>query len=105
MPELIRNLPAFEGENAWDALDVGQVDSATVRVHWTDKPYKWHVNDGAEVFILLSGAVDMKYREDGQEKSVSLKPGDAMTFDMGDEHVAHPTELSRILVIERAGSV
>ena len=33
-------------DTAWDALDVAEIDGATVRLHWTDAPYVWHVNDG-----------------------------------------------------------
>ncbi|HET6626625.1 MAG TPA: hypothetical protein VFG63_09560 [Nocardioidaceae bacterium] len=54
----------FTDDTAWDApLDLAEFgEPATVRLHWTDAPYVWHVNDGAEVFVLLDG----------------------------DEHVAHP---------------
>ncbi len=48
----------------------------TTRLHWTDKPYKWHVNDGEEVFAVLNGRVEMRFREDGKEQSVVLETGD-----------------------------
>jgi len=38
------------------------IPNATVRLHWTDQPYKWHINDGEEVFVVLDGAVDMHTR-------------------------------------------
>ncbi len=41
------------------------MNGITTRVHWTDQPYKWHVNDGEEVFAVLDGKVDMHYRVDG----------------------------------------
>ena len=34
---------------------------ATVRLHWTDQPYQWHVNDGDEVFAVLDGEVAVSY--------------------------------------------
>lgn len=95
----------FSGTRAWDALDIAEIDGATVRLHWTDKPYIWHTNDGAEVFALLDGAVDMHYRRDGQEIVVHMSAGDIFYADVGDEHVAHPTVPSRILVIEKKGSI
>ena len=42
----------YTGERAWDALDLVTFDQpATVRLHWTNEPYVWHVNDGEEVFV------------------------------------------------------
>lgn len=95
----------FTGKNAWDALDIERIQDATIRLHWTDKPYKWHVNDGPEVFVVLNGAVDMHTREDGEEQVHRLAVGDVFHGEDGDEHVAHPIGEARVLVIERAGSV
>ncbi len=50
---------------AWEALEIADIDGVTVRLHWTDKPYVWHVNEGAEVFVVLDDEVDMHYREEG----------------------------------------
>lgn len=105
MPKLHKNCSGFCGKRAWDAVELGKVDGTTVRVHWTDEPYKWHTNDGAEVFLVLSGSVDMKYIKCNEEHSEILGPGDAMFFDVGDRHVAHPLKPSTILVVEREGSI
>ena len=95
----------FRPPQAWDALDIVQMNGITTRLHWTDQPYKWHVNDGEEVFVVLDGVVQMLYREDGIEKSVDLSPGDIFHASAGTEHVAHPKGEARILVIETEGSV
>ena len=76
-----------------------------MRLHWTDRPYIWHVNDGAEVFVLLEGTVIMHYRCDGRELRHAMRPGDICHAAPGDEHVAHPEGPARILVIEKTGSV
>ncbi|MEK0165467.1 cupin domain-containing protein [Phaeobacter sp. JH20_36] len=96
---------AFTGEKAWDALDIERISDATVRLHWTDAPYKWHVNDGPEVFVVLDGEVDMHVRIDGAERILRLLPGDIFHAESGDEHVAHPDGPVRALVIETAGSI
>lgn len=95
----------FTGTKAWDALDLATFSEASVRLHWTDEPYVWHVNDGSEVFVVLDGSVDMHYREDGEEHVQALLPGSMCVVEVGDEHVAHPTPEARILVIEQPGSV
>jgi mannose-6-phosphate isomerase-like protein (cupin superfamily) len=94
----------FTAKKAWAALDITKIQNATVKLHWTDKPYKWHVNDGEEVFAVLDGNVDMHYKIDGVEKIVSLKTGDIFFAEAGDAHVAHPVGEARILVIEQDGS-
>ena len=95
----------FTGQKAWDAVDIEKIENATVRLHWTDQPYIWHVNDGAEVFVLLSGLVDMHIREDSGERIIRLEPGDIFHAETGDEHKAVPLTPARILVIEKEGSI
>ena len=105
MPKIIQNVSDFTADRAWGAKEIAEVDGATVRLHWTDQPYIWHVNDGPEVFVVLHGTVDMHYRENGAEKTVRLQPSDMFHAEAGDEHVAHPIGEARILVIERKGSI
>lgn len=95
----------FEGQQAWDSDLIAEIDGATVKVHWTDEPYVWHVNDGKEVFAVLDGAFDMHVRVDGREEVVRLEVGDVFFADVGTEHVAHPLGASRVLVVERQGSI
>lgn len=96
----------FSGSRAWEAMDIDQLTGrTTVRLHWTDKPYKWHINDGSEVFVVLDGEVEMFTRENGHISTHHLKTGDIFHAEQGDEHVAHPVGVARILVIEREGSV
>jgi hypothetical protein len=58
----------------WGALDLAEIDDATVRLHWTE-----HVE--------------------------RLTPGRICYAEPGDEHVAHAAPETRILVIERKGSI
>lgn len=95
----------FTADRAWGALDIANMQGITTRLHWTDQPYIWHTNDGDEVFAVLDGIVEMRYREEGEEKAVRLAPGDIFYAGQGDEHVAHPIGEARILVIEKEGSV
>jgi len=95
----------FTGDKAWQALDIANMQGITTRLHWTDKPYKWHINDGEEVFVVLDGQVNMLYKQEGVEHSVLLDIGDIFYASIGTEHVAHPQGAARILVIESEGSV
>lgn len=95
----------FKADKAWGAMDISNMDGITTRLHWTDKPYIWHINDGEEVFVVLDGVVEMLYRENNVEKSTRLNVGDIFYADVGTEHVAHPVGEARILVIEKEGSI
>ena len=105
MPTILDDIKSFRADRAWGAMDLANVDGATVRLHWTDQPYKWHRNDGVEVFVVLCGTVDMHYRQHGVEHVARLKESDIFIAREGDEHVAHPVGEARVLVIERKGSV
>ncbi|HEV2594615.1 MAG TPA: cupin domain-containing protein [Sphingomicrobium sp.] len=105
MPAVINDVRDFRAARAWGARDIAEIEGASVRLHWTDQPYKWHVNDGAEVFLVLDGSVLMHYRELGEEHQVRLNAGDLFVADVGDEHLAAPDGEARILVIEKVGSV
>lgn len=95
----------FTADKAWGSQTIAVMNGISTRLHWTDEPYIWHINDGQEVFVVLDGAVDMFYRDNGQEHSVRLDVGDIFYASIGTEHVAHPVREARILVIENEHSV
>ena len=96
---------SFTATRPWGALDIANMGGITTRLHWTDQPYEWHINDGEEVFAVLDGRVEMRYREAGLEQSTILETGDVFYASVGTEHVAHPIGAARVLVVEAQGSV
>ena len=96
---------AFTADTPWGALDIASMNGITTRLHWTDQPYQWHINDGEEVFVVLDGSVKMYYRIDGKEEFTVLESGDIFYASIGTEHVAHPMGEARVLVVEKQGSV
>jgi mannose-6-phosphate isomerase-like protein (cupin superfamily) len=95
----------FIGDRAWDSIPIANMNGITTKVHWTNAPYKWHVNSGEEVFAVLDGVVDMHFRENSNEVVVVLQAGDVFFAGVGCEHVAKPRGEARILVVEHEGSV
>jgi mannose-6-phosphate isomerase-like protein (cupin superfamily) len=79
----------FRPTKAWAAKDIANMKGITTRLHWTDQPYKWHINDGEEVFVVLDGAVEMFWKKEGEECSTVLASGDIFYASIGTEHVAH----------------
>ncbi|WP_017902197.1 cupin [Pseudomonas asplenii] len=95
----------FTGDRPWAALDIARMNGISTRLHWTDQPYIWHVNDGQEVFVVLDGQVRMRYRLEGVEQAVLLESGDIFYAGIGCEHLAEPQGPARVLVIESEGSI
>lgn len=95
----------FRGHRAWAAQDIAAMNGVSVRLHWTDQPYRWHVNEGEEVFAVLHGEVEMRVREQGEERRHLLRAGDLFHIQEGCEHVAHPIGAAHVLVIENEGSI
>lgn len=95
----------YTAERAWGAIDIERLSNASIRLHWTDQPYIWHLNDGPEIFVVVDGCVDMHVRDVAGEHVVRLEKGDIFHAVEGDEHKAEPIGEARILVIERADSI
>ncbi|MGY3266521.1 cupin domain-containing protein [Lysobacter sp. HA35] len=72
------------------------------RIHWTDAAYPWHVNDGAELFVVLDGEVLMQWRaHDGAPlEEAELHAGDVWSARDGVVHRAIPCGEARVLVVE-----
>jgi mannose-6-phosphate isomerase-like protein (cupin superfamily) len=94
----------FTAEKAWGALTIACMQGISTRLHWTDKAYKWHTNDGEEVFVVLNGKVTMHYDQKGKQFSKLLEIGDIFYASIGTKHYAEPIGEARVLVIEKQGS-
>ncbi|GAA0354665.1 cupin [Bowmanella denitrificans] len=95
----------FTAERPWGAKDIACMQGISTRLHWTDQPYHWHVNDGDEVFVVLDGEVEMRYRDKGKEHKALLGCGDIFYAGVGTAHCAFPVGPARILVVEKQGSI
>lgn len=81
------------------------MNGITTRLYSTDQPYKWHINEGEEVFFALDGIVEIRFKENGIEQATILETGDIFYASIGTEHVAHPRGEARILIVESEGSI
>ncbi|MFT4845427.1 MAG: mannose-6-phosphate isomerase-like protein (cupin superfamily) [Cellvibrionaceae bacterium] len=102
--EIIRS-KEFTAAKAWGSRSIATMNGITTKLHWTDQPYHWHINDGQEIFAVLDGSVDMFYKKEGKEQMTTLATGDIFYASVGTEHVAYPQGEARILVIESQDSV
>jgi mannose-6-phosphate isomerase-like protein (cupin superfamily) len=91
----------FTAQKAWGALNIACIQGISTRLHWTNKPYHWHTNDGEEVFVVLDGKVTMHYEQGGKQLSKLLEVGDIFFASVGIKHYADPIGEARVLVIEK----
>ncbi|MGY4514725.1 cupin domain-containing protein [Lysobacter sp. HA18] len=86
----------------WGAVPAADFGDLAARIHWTDAAYPWHVNDGAELFVVLDGEVLMQWRaRDGAPlEEAELHTGDVWSGRDGVVHRAIPRGEARVLVVE-----
>ena len=94
----------FRADRSWGSEMLMGMGEHQVRLHWTDQPYRWHVNSGDEVFVVLDGRVEMYFGPEGAEQVEVLDPGDTAVLKSGERHLAKPVGEARVLVIERHDS-
>lgn len=94
----------FRSEVAWRGPNLARLADAVVKLRWTDQPFRWHANRGQEIFLVISGDVDMHVRSaaGAHEEVIRLSAGDLLHIEEGEQHVARPRGEARILVIEEA---
>ena len=98
------NSSTFVADAAWASRALLDLENHTVKIHWTDRPYRWHQNTGEELFVVLDGVVEMSYLEDGEEHVRILEAGQMALIGHGERHVARPRGEARVLVIEQKGT-
>ncbi|HEX8193039.1 MAG TPA: cupin [Allosphingosinicella sp.] len=94
---------SFRAEKAWTGPTVAHIDRAVVKLRWTDRPFRFHANEGDEVFAVMAGAVDMHVRRSPgvDAEIVRLGPGDILHLAEGEEHSAHPLGEACVLIVEQ----
>ena len=80
---------------------VGEVNDAYVKVAKLQGDFMWHHHDGEdELFLVVRGALRMKFRENGAEREVTIHPGEFIIVPRGVEHLPSADEETHILLLE-----
>jgi mannose-6-phosphate isomerase-like protein (cupin superfamily) len=84
---------------------VGRVNDYDVRIAHASGEHVWHVHeDTDEFFLVIDGTFDVSLREDGAERTVSLRAGDIFVVPRGTEH--RPSSRGgSILMFEPSGTL
>jgi len=97
---------AFDAvDDTWTPHLLAELNDQHVKVAVLDGEFVWHAHaDADELFYVVDGDLTVEYREDGEQRSVRLGPGDVTVAPAGVEHrpVAH--EETEVLLFEPAGT-
>jgi len=84
---------------------VGRVNDYDIRIAHARGEHVWHVHDDTdEFFLVLDGQFDVSLREDGSERTVTLRAGEIFVVPRGTEHKPSSPGGS-ILMFEPAGTL
>lgn len=90
----------------WSPRIVAQFNDYDVRVAKFHGEYIWHSHqDTDELFIVVSGRLVIRLREDGAERSVTLEQGDTYVVPRGTEHKPVAETEAHILMVEPTGTL
>lgn len=95
--------PEITASRPWGAVPAADFGDVAASIHWTDAAYPWHVNDGAELFVVLDGEVLMQWRAHDRApiEDILLRAGDVWSGRDGVVHRAIPQGEARVLVVEK----
>ena len=94
----------FVADRAWGSVEVLDLGENAAKLHWTDTAFRWHVNHGDELFVVLDGEVEMLHGDEAAPTVTVLRAGQIASFRDSEGHAARPLGAARILVVERRDS-
>jgi mannose-6-phosphate isomerase-like protein (cupin superfamily) len=103
--DLTSALASFDA--VWSPRIVARYNEHDVRVAKFGREYVWHAHDRTdELFLCLTGEIQIALREDGGERTVVLRPGSVFVVPRGTEHKpSSPVPGTAALLLEPTGTL
>lgn len=87
----------------WKPHIVGDLNNQQVKLVKFQGPFTWHHHDNEdELFLVVKGRFRMEYRDDANEHSMWLEPGEMVIIPRGVEHRPVADEEAHVLLFEPA---
>jgi mannose-6-phosphate isomerase-like protein (cupin superfamily) len=84
---------------------VGRVNDYDIRIAHVRGEHIWHVHEHTdEFFLVLDGQVDISLRQDGGERTVTLRAGEIFVVPKGTEHKP-ASQGGAIMMFEPSGTL
>jgi mannose-6-phosphate isomerase-like protein (cupin superfamily) len=86
----------------WDPKIIGELNGQHVKLVKLAGEFVWHAHaDADELFLVLSGALDMQYRD----RTVTVREGELVIVPRGVEHCPRAENEVHVLLFEPAGTL
>ncbi|GAA4972081.1 cupin domain-containing protein [Pseudonocardia tropica] len=93
-------------DESWAPRLLATVEGRSVKLARLDGTFVWHTHeDTDELFLVLSGTIEIGIRDDGNTHFVRLGPKDVYVVPRGVEHRPSADAEAVVLLIERAGTL
>ena len=80
---------------------VGEVNDSYVKLVKLQGDFMWHHHDNEdELFLVVKGALRMRLRENGSERSLVINPGEFIIIPRGVEHLPSAEEETHVILLE-----
>lgn len=90
----------------WSPRIAGELNGQHVKLVKFQGEFVWHHHDQEdEMFLVVQGSFRMDYREDGQERAMTLDSGEFVIIPRGKEHRPVAAEEVQVLLFEPAGTL
>jgi len=80
---------------------VGEVNDSYVKLVKLQGDFMWHHHGNEdELFLVVKGALRMRLRENGSERSLVINPGEFIIIPRGVEHLPSAEEETHVMLLE-----
>jgi mannose-6-phosphate isomerase-like protein (cupin superfamily) len=85
----------------WSPHIAAELNDSYVKLAKLHGEFVWHHHESEdELFLVIRGTLGMNVRENGQERQLTIHPGEFVVIPRGVEHLPFAEEEVEILLIE-----
>src|SRR5579863_4550546 len=86
---------------AWSPRILGSVNDTEIKVAKLDGEFVWHHHDTTdELFLVIEGTMDMRFRQNGEENVLHLKSGELVVVPKNVEHCPVSYDGCSVMLVE-----
>ena len=87
--------------DCWSPRIAGEINESYVKLVKFSGEFIWHKHElEDELFLVVHGTLRMKIREQGQERELTVKPGEYVIIPHGVEHLPIADQETHVILLE-----
>jgi mannose-6-phosphate isomerase-like protein (cupin superfamily) len=88
-------------QECWRPKIAGELNDSYVKLAKLEGEFVWHHHENEdELFLVISGTLRMKVRENGTEREIVIAPGEFLIVPRGMEHLPIADEPVEVVLLE-----